>query len=367
MISLDIIIPTYRLQSEYLIAIVQMEIPIEANVRFLIISDNPDGKIPDDFLLFVDNEKVILIKNRENYGVSHTRNIGIDNSTAEWILFLDDDVKPPKDLLMNYILAIKERPNEVGFFGEVLFPAPVNSFTKGICAGDILGGFSIGKYRKHSKCAPTANVLVKRSAIGDVRFLEIYDKKGACEEADFFLRIYGNTKQELQCLNNTPVYHDWWNRGKRSYERFVRINGGAAILMEKFPEYAFYTFPNIIECLFIGLPVILVSCFYIDNFLPLICVLIGIIAGEIAIEFLRLLKNKGFSASKYIIEVVLVRAAIDFGRLRQQVKQLTISKGFSKRWDFYCDGKNNNYQRFWAGLKFGTYFLIFLALYTLLK
>ncbi len=367
MISLDVIIPSFRLQSEYLVAIVSMNVPSDVNIRFLIISDNPGGKIPEDFLQLVDNGRIILIRNKENYGVSHTRNVGIDNSAADWILFLDDDVKPQENLLVNYCNAIKEKPGEIGFFGEVLFPPPINNFTSGICAGGILGGFSIGKTRKQSKCAPTANVIVKRSAIGDVRFLEVYNKKGACEEADFFLRIYNLTGKELQSLDNTPVYHDWWGKGKRSYERFIRINAGSAIIMEKFPEYAYYTFPNIVECLVFGLPATLLFCFCLHTFLPLVCALVGIITGECLVEFLRISGKKGISVSKFVLEVVLLKAATDIGRLSMELKRGTIFRGLSRRFDFFCDGRNINYQRFWAGLKFSAYLFISIGSFILIK
>ncbi len=367
MVSLDVIVPSFRLQSEYLTAIVSMDIPSEAKVRFLIISDNPQGKIPADFATQVDNDKVILIANEANYGVSKTRNIGIDKSTADWILFLDDDVKPPKDLLINYLKAIIERPGEVGFLGEVIFPESINSFTAGLRAGSILAGFSVARLREHSKCAATANVVVKRSAIGDVRFLEIYDKRGACEEADFFLRIYNNTKQELQCLTNTPVYHDWWNKGKRDYSRFIRVNGGAAILMQKFPQYSFYTFPNMVECFLVGLPLTLIVCFCIHSFLPILCVSIGVLAGEFIVEFMRLQKSGGLGKSKFTHEVIWVRAAIDYGRLKMQFQKFTIFQGISKRFDFFCNGKNINYQRFWAAIKFFAYLFISIGVYFLIK
>ncbi len=48
MLSIDVIIPSYRLLSEYLLPIVQMDIPIDTQVRFLIIADNPDTEIPTE-------------------------------------------------------------------------------------------------------------------------------------------------------------------------------------------------------------------------------------------------------------------------------------------------------------------------------
>jgi cellulose synthase/poly-beta-1,6-N-acetylglucosamine synthase-like glycosyltransferase len=40
--------------------------------------------------------------NAKNLGVSASRNLGLDESAAEYVLFLDDDVVPDPDLLAQY-------------------------------------------------------------------------------------------------------------------------------------------------------------------------------------------------------------------------------------------------------------------------
>src|SRR5580700_8060688 len=102
-----------------------MDIPSETNVRFLVVADNPTLEIPKDFEQFIDGKKTILFRNKENLGVCKTRNVGIDNAIADWILFIDDDVKPERSLLYKYVEAIKTNPDEIGFFGKVIFPPPV--------------------------------------------------------------------------------------------------------------------------------------------------------------------------------------------------------------------------------------------------
>jgi len=366
MLSIDVIIPSYRLMSEYLLPIVQMDIPQDAQVRFLIIADNPKGEIPKDVEACIDNKKVILFRNVENLGVCKTRNIGIDNAIADWLLFLDDDVVPSKNLLVAYANAIKANPNEAGFFGEVIYPSPVNSFTKGLRAADILTVFSVPKFRESFRWAPTANVLIKRTAIGDVRFQDFYPKSGSSEDVDFCLRVYRNSQKELRCVKEAPVYHDWWYNGKRNYTRFMRWNYGVAMLLDIFPEYVYYTFPNVIESFVFGLPIVFIYCLYFHAFLPLLCAFIGIIVGESAAEFLRLLRVKGLSGSMFVIEVVLIKGANDLGRLIKQLGTGKIITGLCKRFDFFSDGKNIKPQRFWGGIKFTAYILTSLVLYLIL-
>lgn len=361
MVTIDVIVPSFRLQSQYLIPILQMSVPPETSVRFLIIADNPGVEIPKDMEPFMDNEKVILVRNPENLGVCKTRNIGIEKTSGDWILFLDDDITPSKNLLITYSKAIREHPGETGFFGDVVFPKPVNSFTNGIKDSGILTLFSVPGGDNTRKWAPTANVLIKRSAVGDVRFNEVFAKAGAAEEIDFFLKIYRNTHRELQGITNAEVYHGWWYNGKRIYTRFIRWNTGIALLTGIFPEYSYYTFPNVVESLALGIPLTLIICLFLHSFLPLFCILPGILAGECLIEFLRLLKSKGFSQSKFVIDVVLIRAANDFGRLKK------LHAAICRRFNSSGNTKNIASQRFWAGLKFIAYLLLSAGLYIIFR
>jgi len=368
MISIDIIIPSYRLQSEYLIPILQMDIPAETAIRYLIIADNPRTEIAQDVKSSIDNKRILLFRNTENLGVCKTRNIGIDNAQADWLLFLDDDIKPSATLLNTYVQAIKENPAEIGFFGDVVFPKPINGFTKGIALSGLLAFFSVPKTNSYKKWSPTANVLVKRSAIGNIRFNEIFAKAGAGEEIDFFLKIYENTRQELQGIKNAEVYHDWWYNGRRVYARFIRWSTGIALLPGIFPQYAYYTFPSMVEILFLGLPLSLIASFMIHSFSPLFSLVIGILCGEILVEYIRLLFFKSLLQSRFVIEVVLIRAANDIGRLTGRLKHISGINVVFKRFDTSCGNKKHiKQQRLWSGLKLAAYILISGALYVKLR
>jgi glycosyltransferase involved in cell wall biosynthesis len=365
--TIDIIIPSYRLQSEYLIPIIQMEKPIDVKIRYIIVADNPKAEIPNNFKEFINNENVILLVNNTNLGASETRNKGIENSTAQWILFIDDDVKPSKNLLITYQKAIQNNPNEIGFFGETLFPKPINRFTKGLIACDILTFFFIAGYYKELKWAPTANVLIKRSAIGDTRFKDIFPKNGGGEDIDFFLQVHSKTNKELQCLKDAQVFHSWWYNGERNYIRFIRWSYGDALLHTIYPQYTYYNFPNIIESLLLS--ALLSLIFFITTLSSsfFICALAGILTGELIMEFIRMLIYKGFKQSLFAFEGAIVRASNDIGRVYMQLFKLKRLKGFCERADHFCDGKHIKYQRLWAGLKFTSYIVLTTLIYTFTK
>lgn len=363
MISIDVVICSFRLQSKYLIPVIQMEVPADTTVRYLIIADDPTKEVPAELAPYIDNKKVLLFRNAENLGASGSRNVGIDNATADWILFLDDDVMPSERLMISYADAIRQNPTAPGFIGEVVYPAPVNAFTKGLRASGILALFSFIKTNTRMKWAPTANIMARCSAIGNLRFDSAFPKAGSGEDIDFCLRIYKGTKQELPCISDAQVYHDWWNNGKRDYKRVMRWSAGTSILFKRHPEYAYYSFPNLIEILLVGIPFIGALSFYFHTIMPLLFFCVGAICGEVFVEFVRLLIAKGLRMSMAALEVVMLRAASDITVLKNQLKDSALPKGIGLRFDFFCNGSHIAGQRVWSGLRFVSYIVVPLILF----
>jgi len=355
MITIDVVIPSFRLQSKYLLSIIGMKKPLNSKIRYIIIGDNPEAQLSNNFNDKIDNKFVLFHKNTKNLGAHGSRNVGINLSESDWILFLDDDIKPDQELLIKYTEAIRANPHEVGFFGETLFPKPFNNFTKGIIACDILTFFFLAGYYSKLKWAPTANVIIKTDVIGETRFQNIFPNNGGGEDIDFFLQINRKTKKDLICLSDAKVYHDWWYNGDRNYTRFVRWSYGDTLLHEIFPEFTYYNFPNVIESLFFGTIIIFIFSIFVLSIKPIICLILGIIIGEILVEFIRLHIYKGFSGSKFTLESVLIRASNDIGRLYMQLFVLKRLKGIFERFDHFCDGKHIKYQKSWAGIKFSSY------------
>ncbi|GAG63789.1 unnamed protein product, partial [marine sediment metagenome] len=78
-----------------------------------------------------------------------------------------------RDLLIKYINAITESEKKIpGFVGITEFPEPINSFTKGVMASDILTFFPLAQDKEEMSWGVTANLLLNREAIGCFRFQE---------------------------------------------------------------------------------------------------------------------------------------------------------------------------------------------------
>lgn len=88
--KISIIIPVYNGENHIEKCINKLLRQNLTNLEIIIINDGSKDKTKQ-ILEKYSNEKVISVINKENTGVSDTRNIGIRKSTGEYIMFLDSD------------------------------------------------------------------------------------------------------------------------------------------------------------------------------------------------------------------------------------------------------------------------------------
>ena len=142
--------------------------------------------------------------------------------TGEWkrvrgsgILFLDDDLTVPQDLLNTYANAAHDFPEETGFIGLVQLPQPPGNFSRAILASGAMDIFSIALRKSSFVWGATANFMLRRSALQGLRFSEVYPKSGGGEDVDLFLRIRENNHfRNYKTLPEARVNHPWWNDGR---------------------------------------------------------------------------------------------------------------------------------------------------------
>lgn len=89
---ISIIVPIYKVKEEFLRKCIEsIIVQTYNNIEILLIEDgSPDdsGKIINEYSKIDNRIKAI---HKENSGVSATRNIGINLSQGEWIMFVDAD------------------------------------------------------------------------------------------------------------------------------------------------------------------------------------------------------------------------------------------------------------------------------------
>jgi glycosyltransferase involved in cell wall biosynthesis len=114
-----------------------------------------------------------------NRGASYARNTGFNHSTADWVLFLDDDVIPDENILDAYIGAIRRYPNSKVFVGHTELPESCKVFKQMLRACNVGYFYSISKQMLHPPWGVTANLLVRGSRLNStIQFKHSCPKTG---------------------------------------------------------------------------------------------------------------------------------------------------------------------------------------------
>lgn len=361
MCTIDVIIPTFRLEEKYLLPVLSLPKPEKAAIKVYLMVDNPRVDPPPSIKALIDNEHTFLINNKNNIGAAKTRNNGIAAGTGEWILFLDDDIEVLPSLYEAYSNAIFQFPDEIGFIGLVKLPEPTSVFTKAIRISGMADIFSIAERRASYAWGATANIMVKRKAMEDIRFSTAYPKAGGGEDVDFFLKVRrrnGNT--DLKTLPEASVQHPWWENTMLSFQRSFRYGRGNSLLGDMNPEYTYYDFLNTPETIFVSL---LVVCFCLVLQPAWISLVLKFMAGVLGVEVIastiRIIKRFKIASPGIILYAVLLRLSYETGMLWGKISRLKWT-GIGER--FHDDGKINKLYFY----RFNTYKLVKWVLYILL-
>lgn len=317
--TIDIIIPSFRLDKDYLLPLINLPKPAGWSFNYFIIADNSQVEISNEISKLARENVINLFINPDNLGAAASRNKGIEAGTGAWILFLDDDVEAKETLLFEYVNAIQKYPDAIGFIGLTDFPPPFNDFTKAVETIGLTAIFKIASITEEFMWGVTANMMYNRAALQEMRFSEVFPKNGGGEDVDLPVRICMRHHARFRCLKQAVVTHPWWNNGKVHYDRFVRYGVGTAYVLPKFREYTWYGFPNPVESLLLVLissPVII----YLLNWQKWLLILVSIPVFEILINYLRS-SFKGQPSVKIAYHMSLLRASGEWGLLKTGIRQ----------------------------------------------
>lgn len=350
-ISIDIIIPSFRLDEKYILPILRLPKPAHAVIRFFLVVDNPSVVPSDNIRSLVDNNNIFLIVNEKNMGAAETRNKGIELSQAYWILFLDDDISVNDDLLATYVRAAETHPEEIGFIGLVRLPEPQTAFTKAIKASGAMDIFSIAAHKPSFAWGATANIMVKRSAVGDTRFSAVYPKSGGGEDVDFFLKVREkNGFRNFRTLPEAAVVHPWWNNESVDFGRPFRYGKGNSWLGDLNPQYTYHDFLNTPETLLLSLlAAFLLLLFKPAWVAPVLVFIAGVLVIEIIASAVQTIKRYPSAGPKVMLYVMVLRLVHETGVLWGKLSRLKLKgigerfhdNGVIKKIDFY---RSNTYR-----------------------
>lgn len=332
-ITLDVVVPSYRVQMRFLKPILELKASPTCNVMWIIIIDDPQSPSTRELQREYGMRADVRIRvNAENSGASASRNRGMEESAAEWILFLDDDVSPQNDLLIEAEAIIRAHPTAAGFVGKSKFPPANTIFTTSVhLSGETYFWDIAEKLKDDLPWGVTANLIVKRVQ-DDISFDLVFPKTGGGEDIDYCIRKRDwFVHRGLQGFKPAPkvvVTHPWWNEGKRTYRRFFLWAKGDSALASRFPQHCYIeTLPNSAE---LGLYCFLVGTFGLTVSSSTIAFLgywgvLSVLLANIGLDFWQHLSGKiikdsrtsltGFRWVVAIMEGSIVRISSEAGRV----------------------------------------------------
>ena len=322
-LSIDMVIPSFRLEESFVLPLLSLPVPEDVSVHFFLIADNPAVSISPGIRSVIQRENISFRINPENLGAGRSRNAGIDMGSGEWILFLDDDIIPSRDLLQIYAAAIRSSPDETGFIGMIALPAPTTTIDRAIVASGSMDIFGIAAKKESFAWGATANIMVRRSAIGGIRFLPAFPGSGGGEDVDFFLRVREkNHDRNYRCLPAASVTHPWWNTQRNPLRRPFRYGIGNAILARLNTRYTYYDWLNTPETILL----ILFSAIVLlvadpSMLLPLACFLAGILLIEFLASAIQTWKRSGSIHLPLTWFVLWLRLAEQSGVLWERISK----------------------------------------------
>jgi len=344
--TIDVVIPTFRTNVPLLEQMFRMKIPKNCSVFFIVVVDDPNTKqrsklenLEKQFL-----GKVRVRFQQENSGASLARNRGLDESAAEWILFLDDDVQVSENLLESYVDLIAIHGEHVcGFVGKSSFPSPNTSRQAGFVMSYLSYFWDVSTRMQNPPWGVTANLLVRRTS---VRFHSDFVKTGGGEDIAMCIDTAEITGQKFCAAPEAQILHPWWQSGNFSPWRFFNWTQGDGLLIDKYPKFSYVNFPNVIELSALCIALMSFSAFVFKS-IPLwqTCWFLYLWFMEFTCDAIHLMTNDRSTASSYTTDTLLrLKCAIistyfknfvELGHFWVHAKRGKI-QNLCTRFDWYC-------------------------------
>ncbi|KAJ6630267.1 NAD-dependent epimerase/dehydratase [Mycena sp. CBHHK59/15] len=343
-LTLDIIIPCYRVQLDFLRPILDLRSSETCSVQTIIIIDNPHSativQLEEEYARRPD---VRIRVNTRNMGASFSRNRGLAEATAKW-----------PDLLVEAEKVIRAHPEAAGFVGISWFPPANSVFTAAIHLAGVTWFWNIASKMSSSDLpwGVTANLIARRDVQDNVTFDLDFPKTGGGEDIDF-------------CRKKRNASIESGNKGFFPAPNLRITHLGDGGLVMKYPELTYIDFPNsaelVLGCLIlsavgIGLGVVKVNFGIECGF--------SIVAANIVQDCYRHLwrdadRTRSFESNvtglrwlAAVVESALLRMSSEGGRVvgilkRREIRLLT------RRFDWFAgtmkgairEERKNNFQR----------------------
>lgn len=197
--KISVIIPSYN-RGEKLVSTIES---IENNdfpkkdFEIIIINDCSTDNTEEVILILKKKYKnLVALKTKKNSGPAKTRNLGIKNSSGEYVFFTDDDCIVPKDWIRKYLDFFKNHPEVYGA-GGILEAKNKNIFSFLEKIKDVFLGIRYTKEKIGSseiKTGFTNNCVYRKEVFKKVGYFQENFKVPAGEDLEFSQRVASKYK-----------------------------------------------------------------------------------------------------------------------------------------------------------------------------
>lgn len=246
-LTIDVVVPCYRVDLAYMGRFLALLPSRTCTVMFIVIVDDPCS--PNIAALngkYGHRTDVRIRVNKQNLGASASRNRGLQESSAEWVLFLDDDVTPKEDILVEAEKVIRANPKAAGFVGTALFPAADTVAKAAIHLAGVTYFWDIARKRADDTDLPwgvTANLIARRNMEDHIIFDLTFPKTGGGEDIDYCRRkrnfCIAHGGHGFCAAPDVVAIHPWWAHGRRDWWRFYMWSKGDGALIAMYPEFTY--------------------------------------------------------------------------------------------------------------------------------
>ena len=224
---ISVIIPVYKDTTGLSITLNSLKNQSLNKEYFEIIVVNDGAEI--NITNICKDHSVSVIEISPNMGSYFARNKGIENSSGEYIAFLDADIKVKNNWIENGLKELKRNTDYL--CGKVQIDESkiktVTNFYK------LHTAFPVKRYLNKDHFGPTANLFVKRKVINMAGGFDIRLKSGG--DTEFGSRIYHYTNFKQVYIENITVIHPPRNY-KEEIKKIKRITKGAIDLNKFYPN-----------------------------------------------------------------------------------------------------------------------------------
>lgn len=204
---ISIIVPVYKVE-KYLNKCVDSIInQTYKNLEIILVDDGSPDRCPQICDEYTKKDNRIKVIHKKNGGLSDARNIGIDNSTGEYIMFIDSDDYINDKMVELLYNNIKEKKSDVAICNfEYIFEncnsKKVPNITPTILNSNQFWNLYYSEQGYVVFCVVAWNKLYKKELFKTIR----YDV-GKYHEDEFIIHKIINQCNKISCINDKLYYY----------------------------------------------------------------------------------------------------------------------------------------------------------------